>query len=79
MKRSYSLRLNKDGTITFRSGTYIEHFEMQGLTETYDRVKYAAVCADISLNEATLERDLKELLGKRSDGGSEGTFRGRTG
>ena len=64
-KKSFILRRNKDGTVTFRSGRYVEHFDPRdkGLLQTYDCIKFAAVTAGISLTQETLEDLMREARG----------------
>ncbi len=64
-RRNYTLRVHKDGTITFKSGRYVEHIDIRfiGYLETYERLKIAALTAGFSLKESTLEELLKEARG----------------
>ena len=59
---SYTLT-RKGSVVTFKCGKYIESFdvEMLGWYETYERVKYAAITAGVSLNEDTIEKLMKEV------------------
>lgn len=68
MKRSFTLRRNSDGTVTFRSGKYIEHFDPRekGLMETYEHIRIAAVTAGLSLSQPLLEELLHEARGLKN-------------
>jgi hypothetical protein len=62
MKKSIVLRRNRDGTVTFRSGRYVEHIDvrMLGMLETYEAIRYAAVTAGVSLTDDLLAELLRE-------------------
>lgn len=68
-RRNYSLRVNRDGTVTFKSGRYVEHIDIRwiGYLETYERLKLAALSAGFSLSQSTLEELLKEARGLKGE------------
>jgi hypothetical protein len=65
------LRANADGTATFRFGNYVEHFDAAnlGLLETYERCRYAAVAAGLSLTPERLEELMRAAKGLEEGGG----------
>lgn len=65
MKKVFTLRRNNDGTVTFRSGRYVEHIDVstKGLMETYDALKYAAICAEVPVSDDILEDLMREAKG----------------
>jgi hypothetical protein len=64
-KKTFTIRRNKDGTVTFRTKTFVEHFDGRdkGMLETYEYIKTLAVTAGISLNQETLEELLRDVRG----------------
>lgn len=69
MKKTFTIRRNKDETITFRYGGYVEHLgiEGKGMLQIYEGIKYAAITAGLSLTEETLEELLRESQGLAGD------------
>jgi len=67
-KKSFTLRRNKDGTVTFRCGRYVESFDARdkGLLETYEYIRVAAVTAGLSLSEESLADLMREVRGLKS-------------
>jgi hypothetical protein len=61
-KKTFTLRSNADGTITFRYDRYVEHFERKGPFDTYENIKWAAISAGINLDEHTLTQLYQELI-----------------
>lgn len=65
MKATITLRRNRDGTVTFKYGRYVESFDVEGkgLYETYEAIKWIAVTAGISLSESDLQDLYQEARG----------------
>jgi len=55
--------------VTFKYGRYVESFdvEMLGAYETYERIRYAAITAGLSLNDETMAELLREAKGLLDD------------
>jgi len=64
-KQVFTLRRNRDGTVTFKTGRYRESFDARdkGLYETYEYIKMLAVTAGMSLSQELLEDLLREARG----------------
>lgn len=54
---------NKNGTVTFKYGSFVESFDIEflGPYDTFERIRYAAITAGISLSDETLEQLLREV------------------
>lgn len=64
-RKTVSLRRNADGTATFRYEGYVQHVDVAnlGLLETYEHVKFAAICAGLQLSEETLDELFRAARG----------------
>jgi hypothetical protein len=64
MKKTYTIRINRDGTLTIRVGRYVEHITLESKTkgELYDHVKYALVSKECFISDERLTQDLYSLL-----------------
>lgn len=69
MRQTFTLRRTRDGVVTFKYGRYVESFdvEMLGAYETYERIRYAAITAGLSLNDETMAELLREAKGLLDD------------
>jgi hypothetical protein len=70
VKRTLSVRRNRDGTVTLRAALpdgrkYVEHFDVEskGLLETFESVRFAALTAGLHLSDRSLEDLLREARG----------------
>lgn len=59
-----TLRRNRDGTVTIRSGRYREHVDVRfkGPFDTYEAIKWAIITAGFSLSEQEIERMVRQEL-----------------
>lgn len=59
---SWQLILNADGTFTVRAGRYVEHVGADHMpVDLLDRVRYAALCAGVSIEEGVVWERIMEL------------------
>lgn len=67
--KTFNIRRNRDGTITFRFGRYVEHIgiEGKGFLQIYESIKYAAITAGLSLTDSHVEELLREVQGLTDD------------
>lgn len=65
MIKKYQLTRTKNGVVTFKFEGYIESFDVQvlGVYETYERIRWAAITAGITLTEVSMEQLLLEARG----------------
>jgi len=66
MKKTASLKLNTDGTLTVRAGGAVEHITVDGKTqaELWDAARWSLISKDVSLSDQTLQDLLNKALGK---------------
>jgi hypothetical protein len=63
-KVNYTLRA-RNGVVTFKTGRYVESFDIRDLSiyESWERIRFAALTAGITLNEDTVTKLLREVKG----------------
>lgn len=64
-KKQFLLTRSTKGIVTFQYGKYIESFDVEvvGIYETYERIKWAAITAGLTLTEETMEQLTQEARG----------------
>jgi hypothetical protein len=62
MRKTVTLRKNRDGTVLLRAGRYVESFDPFHLTkdELVDRVRWIAITGNVSMSEDSIRDLLRE-------------------